>query len=129
MLSINVSNDVATLLRSAHVLIFTSQPEDKSKDTIGLIEYEFQNILSPSGVVTLVAFTTNNAFNRSIVTCMNATAYEPVIYITTNMAASKNNRIEADTSNPNCIVIEAIASQDLLRMRDRLLYAYYSIIP
>ncbi len=127
LLSINVSQDITTLLRQARVLIITSPPNDTLKDTIGLMAYEFQQILEPSGVVLLVAFTENNTFNKPIMTCANATAYEPIVFIA-KAEENRESRITTSDMNTNCIVVEGRTANDLLRMRDRLLYAYYSII-
>lgn len=123
VLSINVSEEIEQFLRSAKVLIVTSDPNDTSKEIIGLIRYEFQTILSASGVAVLGAFTANNTHNQPTMTCENATTYEPVIYFRTTP------RMNQVGLNNSCITIEASTKAGFIRMRDRLLYAHYAVIP
>lgn len=123
VLSITVSDEIEQVLRSAKVIILTSDVNDTAKEAIGLVNYELQTIFPASGVAILHAFTENNTFNRPIITCANATAYEPVIYFHTTTGA---NQISLNNS---CITIETTTPAGLMRMRDRLLYAYYSVIP
>lgn len=121
VLSINMSADATLLIRQAPVLFLTSDPDDVSKEAIGLIDYDFQTILEPAATA-LVGFTKGNTFNKPVITCANATAYEPVIYLRT----ADVNRISL---NGSCIIAEAPSGNSLMRTRDRLLYAYYNVIP
>jgi hypothetical protein len=122
VLSFNMSDAAEEMLRSAKVLILTSDPADESKDAIGLLAYDLQTILGPSGVAVVTTFTANNTFGRPIVTCANATAYEKVIHLAT--ADANTILLEGD-----CLEVKATSPMNMVRMRDRLLYAYYGIIP
>jgi hypothetical protein len=66
-------------------------------------------------------FTSENEFAKPIITCDNATFYVPVIYF------KKSNQTVISLEN-NCIIAEAYRGEDLVKVKDRLLYSIFGVI-
>ena len=87
---------------------------------MALFELDASNILdSKYGVFIQPGFTTPNTFKRPVITCANATSFVPVFL----MQEANNTAIGLDSSNPNCIVLNASSDVGFARVSERILYA------
>jgi hypothetical protein len=118
--SINLSNDTATKIKSAYVLMITFDPSQESNlPVMELVRFDLSQKL---GKIVLSGVMSNSEQyqNFSIITCENATQQSPVIVL--NMS-DNTSIIDAG----NCIYLNARGSE-FLRLRDRILYSYYGVI-
>ena len=88
--------------------------------SMALFELDASNILDAKyGVFIQPGFTTSNAIKRPVVTCANATSFVPVLLL----QEANNTAIGFDSSNSNCIVVNASSDADFVRVSERILYA------
>ncbi len=118
---LNLKPAAASSLRQTRMAYITSDPDDSLKSYIGKAEFEMKRVMEEKGTFLEYAFTGENEFNKTVITCGNATTAVPVIYI------RSGNKTGISYSS-NCLVMEAESPQDVLAMRDRLLYAFLGVI-
>jgi len=114
-------SEMKSALAGKNVLYMTSDPEDTNRQVIGLINYEYQQILPEHGKAVLTGFTDENEFGSKIVTCENATAQMPVI----KWGSSMNNSIKIDG---NCIMIDSNSLSFYKQSRDLVLYVLFGVL-
>lgn len=99
----------------------TSNINDTNADAIALAEVQMEQVLRDlSFIYVRKGFDTNTSFNLPIITC-NESDNIPVIYFKTGL----NTSIIVETK---CIIAEGASGQDILRLKDRIIYAIYGII-
>lgn len=119
--NINMSPESADILRNTKMIYVTSDPDDLLKDAIGLSEFDMKDIMEKKGIYFVYAFTKENQFNKTIITCSNATRSVPVIF----MEYSNQTEILYDN---NCITLGANSDFNMLMLRDRLLYEMLGVM-
>ena len=87
---------------------------------MALFQLDASNVLDARyGIFTQPGFTTANQLNAPVVTCANATVFVPVLMLQN----ANNTAIGTDSSNPNCVVVNASSELGFSRASERLLYA------
>lgn len=118
---INISSETSSMLADTKMIYVTSDPDDLFKDAIGLAEFEMKDIMEKQGVYFVYSFTKENVFNKTIITCKNATFSVPVLYF----RHGNETRISYES---NCIILESESEYGILRLRDRILYDFFGVI-
>lgn len=111
---INVSNSTIDLVKGKGYIIFTSDMHDTLNETIATLEYNSDKMLRDLGKTQMSFGYTNQFTGRPTITCANATAGMPIIYV------KKGN--ETSISNEgNCVVIQARQQDEMLAAYERVL--------
>lgn len=115
-------SDMSSWIREALVITMTSDPDDNLSSAIGAVEYAFFTQFSEQGKIVIYSFVENNTFDKPIMTCANATLYQPVILF----QAGDTTEI---TNEGYCVIATADTDDNMRRLGERILYTYYQIIP
>jgi len=116
-----ISQDITNRLHSIELDI-TSDINNSFAESIAFAQYSMGQTLSgTSNTYIRTGFTEENSFGMDIITCDDATLSVPVLYFKESNQTSIN-------LDGNCIIIEVKNDQDVLRVKDRLLYAIFGII-
>jgi hypothetical protein len=125
--NINISPDVINHLKNTKMVFLSFDPEDVSIQRIELARLEldqqlpaFFNIFPVTGVSNRTG--TYAAFPE--VDCRNATIFIPVLQFRTDPDGGRPS-IE---SNGSCIILEAGSPDDIVILKDRLLYGMLGVI-
>src|SRR3989344_1742208 len=118
---LKIDTDTSNALKNAKMIYATSDPDDLLKEAIGGAEFEIKREIEKKGIYFIYSFTDANEFNRTIMTCDNATPSVPVLYFT------HGNTTNISSSN-NCIISQADSAFGIRKLRDRLLYAFLGVI-
>ncbi|MCX8147518.1 MAG: hypothetical protein N3D84_03560, partial [Candidatus Woesearchaeota archaeon] len=78
--TINITEGIKNILRNSKMQYMTSDPEDTFNEAIGLVEYDLLNTAQYRDIYFVYAFTKENPYNKTIINCINATIYVPVLY-------------------------------------------------
>lgn len=100
---------------------FTYDLNSTYAQSIALAQYQMGLTLTTYDIYLREGYTTNNTFNKPIIKCANATFQVPVIYF--RQGNTTNIHDES-----NCIIAEASANADFIKVKDRLLYGILSVI-
>jgi len=111
---INMTVETENLLSSSRVFYLTSDVDDTYKEDIALMDFQMTEDLYSAGYIFIPSFTSNNTFDKPIITCSNATTVMPVIYF----LSGKNDSI---TLEDNCIKVEFSSQLSSRRFKDRLM--------
>lgn len=109
-------------IKSTKMFYLTYDYNTSHASTLGGIAYDLALTLDKFDVFVQPTFTNKTSFNVPIITCANATMFVPVIYF------KETNQTRAYLA-ANCIILEAESEIDLLRLKDRLLYGFFGILP
>ncbi|KHO49330.1 MAG: hypothetical protein QT04_C0060G0023 [archaeon GW2011_AR11] len=115
--------EAAQLLSGKIQLDTTSYANDTLRDAIALSQYQLGLVLAAYNVYVRPGYTSNDtsfAAQFPPITCGTATSFVPVIYFTSA------NQTAAHVEG-NCLIIQAATAQDMILMKDRLLYAMLGI--
>ncbi|HII65922.1 TPA: hypothetical protein HA295_04055 [Candidatus Woesearchaeota archaeon] len=115
--------EAAQLLSGKIQLDTTSYANDTLRDAIALSQYQLGLVLAAYNVYVRPGYTSNDtsfAAQFPPITCGTATSFVPVIYLTSA------NQTAAHVEG-NCLIIQAATAQDMILMKDRLLYAMLGI--
>lgn len=118
---IELGDDVATALLNKPEIDATSELNDTFSEEIALANYNMALTLNKLNIYVMGGFTTNSTFNLPILTCKDATQAVPIIYF------KQSNQTKVTLKN-SCIIAEAKNNIDILRIKDRLIYAMLGII-
>jgi hypothetical protein len=119
---INISSDIATVLKVTPEIDITSDASDRNNQSIALLDYELQKAsIQTRKFYVRSGFTTNVTGVNTILRCENSTGSLPIIYIKTG----NETRIYY---NGVCIVMEARSGQEFLRLKDRILYTILGVM-
>ena len=117
---IDLPNSVVQKLAGTTALQITYYWNSSLAQNIALFQLDASNILDAKyGVFTQPGFTTPNPLNMPVITCASATSFMPVLLL----QEANNTAIGADSSNPDCIVVNASSDFGFARASERLLYA------
>ncbi len=114
-----VPPETAALLSGKIQIDTTSSQNDTLKQNIALAQYQMGLTLAGYNTYVRSGFT-ENASGFPIITCAVASPFAPVILF------EQGNKTNASIDG-NCITIRAKDSQDLLLMKDRLLFSALGI--
>ena len=89
--------------------------------SIALAQYQMGLTLATYNVYLREGYTTNNTFNKPVIKCADATFQVPVVYFRHGNATNIN-------INNNCIIAEASANADFIKVKDRLLYGILGVM-
>ena len=117
---INMSSEIASRLSTVEIDT-TYDLDDEYAEYIAKVQYVLAQGLSGFDIFVVSGFTTENEFDRPIITCNKATPFVPVLYF------KKSNETNVYLEG-NCIIAEASRGEDLIKIKDRLLYAILGIM-
>ena len=117
--TLSMPEQIGPLLLGKVQIDATSNQNDSLKDAIALSEYQLGLTLSNYNSYLRVGFDGNSARFPTIA-CRQATPFVPVIYF-------KSSNATRATLEDNCVIVEAKDGQDMLLIKDRLLYAILGI--
>lgn len=120
---INVSDIIVNKLKEAYFISLTFNP-NKDVDNLPLIElarFDFAQYMDGKVVVNGVLESSETYANLPLIDCSNATLQTPVVVFN---ISDRIGVVDVD----NCIFLNA-RGPEFIRLRDRLLYAYYGVIP
>ncbi len=118
----NINDSGASaLLSSLPMFTITYDPDSMFKEEAALLQFHYQDILSMRNVYVMPALTFNASTTLPVVTCANATPSVPVVYIT----SGNYSRIRVDG---NCIIIEGVSADGIVREGERILYGILRVI-
>lgn len=119
--SINASKEAFWVLKNTKMAYMTSDPESPFKEGIAKAQFELQESVAQEGIYAVYAFTKENEYNITQITCKNATTFIPVIYFMNSSATE----IIYDNG---CIMLGADSDFGFIALKDRLMYGFYGII-
>ncbi len=117
-------SDIFGWLRGVQAFSMTSSPQDNLSLAIGAVEYALFTQLgeqSKQGKIILYAFTMNNTFGKPILTCKDATPYQPVLLF------EQGNETKIARQG-DCIIATATSDYHMRRLGERILYTHFGII-
>ncbi len=117
-----LDGETISLLTNKYEIDATSGFNDTLKESIAYSEYELGNMMKFHFSSYLRAgYTENNTYNMPIITCNQSSQIVPVIYF----VYGNETKI---TREGTCIIANAKSSNDMIRIKDRLLYAMLGIL-
>jgi hypothetical protein len=121
---INLSSAVTNKVKEAFFIMTSFDPEARSLQEIALVNYYFNTYLKDqSGYNKIIMpglLKESPDYALPVITCANATLQTPVIIF-------NNSDTTSIVDEDNCIYFNA-RGIEFLRLRDRLVYSYYSVI-
>lgn len=122
VLDIQLSEDIMALLFGKYEIDTTLDANDTFIQSISFSQYELGNMLNfHLGMFVRIGMTANNTFNLPIITCNQSTELVPVIYF-------KESNETKIYRNATCIIATAVIGEDIIRIKDRILYTILGII-
>lgn len=119
--NIGLPENAASRLQNKFEIDATYDSNNKFNQSIALAQHQMGLTLANYNIYVRKGFTANNTFNLPVIDCNDASAKVPVVYFRQGNAT--NIRLEN-----NCIIAEASADADFIRIKDRLLYGMLGII-
>ncbi len=110
-----VPQELAPLLQNKVQIDATSDVNDSMKDWISLAQYQMGLTLAAGSVYLREGFLQNGTSFPQI-SCEDASSFVPVIYF------ESSNETKASLEG-NCVIVEARSGQEMILLKDRLLYA------
>jgi hypothetical protein len=117
---IGLPENAASRLQKKFEIDFTYDLNSSRKESIALAQHQMGLTLANYNIYVRKGFTSNNSFSLPVITCSDSSENVPVVYFRRGNAT--NIRLEN-----NCIIAEASADADFIRVKDRLLYAMLGI--
>lgn len=118
---IPISGDFAALLQSKPEIDITYDLNSPHNQSIALAQYQMGLTLQAYDIYVRQGFTSNNTFKMQVIKCRDATQNVPVVYF--KYANSTNIHV-----NGSCVIAEASANSDFIKVKDRLLYGILGVI-
>ena len=121
---IKLDDPIIDTLKNVKMVYITFDPDSKIVSNVEVARMELEGELFTYFRIYPTTGVTNNTGLYSafpVVTCQNATTLIPVLYF----YEGNNTVIRQEGS---CIIIEAMDSFDIPRLKDRLLYAMFGIM-
>ncbi len=115
VMSIDVPEGLSSLLQNKVQIDATSDTNDTIKEWISLAQYQMGMTLS-AGNVYLRTGVLENSTSFPQISCSSASSFVPVIYF-------KSSNSTQATIEGSCIIAEARSGQEMILLKDRLLYA------
>ncbi len=117
------AGNITKALKSARVVYATSDSESALASAISGAEFDIGRVVEARHKSFLQpAFTSENAYNRSIIKCSDADPFVPVLYF------NFTNTTTSVTEERSCITINVASENALDKVRDRVIYELLEII-
>ncbi|MBW3004463.1 hypothetical protein KY310_01365 [Candidatus Woesearchaeota archaeon] len=119
---VNISEDIAITLSSAEMLLITYDPNSDFAESIAELEFDMEQKTQKVGK-PFIATGLTNATDYALpqITCKNATAEVPVIYL-------KRGKTSEITADNNCITIAAETESILNAFYTKVLYVIFGVM-
>lgn len=119
-LSLDMPSALTAALQSAQGVVFLFDPTDNQTAYYDRVRWDFQKAFDPKpvGAAVTQAPSVDSPYQFPVASCADARAEYPIILFRTGS--------QAITYEQGCFVFQGEV-QDLLLIRDRVLYAYYGI--
>jgi hypothetical protein len=115
-----IDEDIISRLKDRVQIDATSDFNDTFAESIALAQYQIGITLNNFNVFVRKGFTSEQQ-TFPIITCNQSTTFVPVIYF----KSSNETRVYLEN---DCIIAEALNQEDIIRIRDRLVYGILGII-
>ncbi|MBI2542198.1 hypothetical protein HYV80_05810 [Candidatus Woesearchaeota archaeon] len=115
------SGNSAKALQNKFEIDSTYDLNSTYREAIALAQHQMGLTLANFNVYVRKGFTSNSTFSLPIITCGDSTSNVPVIYF--RQGNSTKIHLEGD-----CIIAEADANAEFIRVKDRLLYGMLGVI-
>lgn len=115
VMGVEVPSELPTLLQNKVQIDTTSDMNDSMKDWISLAQYQMGMTLASGSVYLRAGFLQNDTGFPKI-SCESASSFVPVLYF-------KSSNDTSASIEGNCIVVEARSGQEMILLKDRILYA------
>lgn len=99
----------------------TSDLNSSQKESIALAQHQMGLTLANYNIYVRKGFTANNTFSLPIIKCSAASSIVPVVYF------RQENQTRIYSEN-NCVVAEAPSAAEMIKVKDRLLYAILGVM-
>jgi len=119
--SINVSSEALSLIKGKQYMIMTSDPADPLNQSIAYMEYNSDKVLKDLNKTKMGFAYVNETATRTKITCENASAGMPVIYV----RKANESAIRAEG---NCLFIEARQQDEILADFERVFYIMIGVM-
>lgn len=104
------------------IVQFTVDPNDPFITRVADAQFDISKTLErQSAATTEIGFTTENQFNREIITCSDSSDSTPVLFFNFTNTTSEFRQAGS------CIVVNYASEVDLAKMRDRLVYSLIGV--
>ena len=118
---IHADDNAINALKNKPQVDMTSDFNNTFAEGIALAQYQMGITLNNFNVFARNGFTNQTKYSVPIITCNNSTDFVPVIYFTKGNATSIYMQ-------GKCIIAEAAANADVIRLKDRIVYGIFGII-
>ncbi|MBI4145285.1 hypothetical protein HY493_03695 [Candidatus Woesearchaeota archaeon] len=112
--SIPADPGVAALVRGPY-LVVTYDPASNHSQSMAAAQYYLAEVLGSRNTYVQPAVTEDDSYNLPLLSCVNATATEPVLLLGEGDETSI-------TIKDSCITAAAAAGEDVLRIQDKILF-------
>lgn len=119
--SVFAFDDFSSKLQNKFEIDVTYDLNSTYKEAIALAQHQMALTLEQYNVYVRKGFTANNTFNLPVIACSGSTLNVPVVYF----RYSNTTNIHLEDS---CIVAEASANADFIKIKDRLLYGILGVM-
>ena len=117
----NISAELINKMLNTMEIDITYEVNSTKKEIFAYIGYDMQQQLANKDIYVRPGFTTESEYDVSVITCADATAVVPVLYI----QESNETKIY---SEGNCVILEAKSDFDFIKLKDRILYGIFGIM-
>ena len=119
--SVSAIDDFSKKLQNKIEIDATYEPNSTFAQSIALAQHQMSLTLGTYNIFVRKGFTTNSTFNLPIISCSNSTSNVPVIYF-------KQGNLTSIHSEDYCIIAEASANADFIKVKDRILYGMLGVM-
>ena len=120
--NIRMDEEIKSKIKNNPMLYISFDTNSKNIDYIDRARFELTNELQKTNVYVISGKTTNSTdYNLPILTCKNATAYIPVIYL-------KDSNITQFSLQNDCIIAESSSRDGFIALKDLIIYTIFDII-
>jgi hypothetical protein len=120
-INMNITDEILNSIQNSKVVYITFDPDAEKPEYIDLARFDLaMNFLNKNIYVIEGTTKESQEINLPIITCENATAYMPVIYL-------QESNITNLINDNNCIRMQG-KNLDFIKFRDLMLYKLYGIL-
>ena len=118
----NVSEEVQIKLNGMQMFYFTFDPDTKDIEYLDKARFDLNNEAAKTNLFFVNAISKESEiYNFPIITCDNATAFVPVVYV-------KEGNKTGFYLEEDCIIAESKTKEGFLALKDRLMYEILGIM-
>ncbi|MBS3133153.1 hypothetical protein J4470_03425 [Candidatus Woesearchaeota archaeon] len=115
---------VTKKISSARMIYTTSDPNSTLASQISGAEFNMAMVLEKNYKTFVdVAFTSDNPYGKSVITCDDATYLIPVFFF------NFTNTTTSVTDQNDCIIVNVASEKALDRVRDKIIYELLGVLP